>query len=184
MASSEIEICNQGLVMIGANPIASFDENTKTAVAARIFYSLSRDEVLRAHPWNFAIKRVHLSPLSDAPAYGYSAAFQLPANWLRTLEISEEEYNHEGGRLLCNSSGIDLRYVARVTDITIYDSLFTVALSCLLASKMAPSLSGNASMQQTMWQMYTAQLAQARAIDAQEDPSPSFEASSLLAGRY
>lgn len=170
--------------MVGAKPIASLDEATAQATAAKVFYELSRDEVLRAHPWNFAIKRVHLSPLSETPAYGYSNAFQLPADWLRTLEISADEYNHEGGKLLCNDSGIDLRYVARVVDVTTYDSLFVTTVSCNMAAKLAPSVSGDKGMQQVMWQMYTAQLAQARAIDAQEEPAPEFESSRLLAARY
>lgn len=184
MAASELDIINQALVLVGAKPIASLDEATNQAVAAKVFYQLSRDEVLRAHPWNFAIKRVHLSPLSVAPAYGYSSAFQLPADWLRTIEISSDEYNHEGGKLLCNDNGIDLRYVARVTDVTTYDSLFVTSLSCNIAAKLAPSIAGGTTMQQTMWQMYTAQLAHARAIDAQEEPAPTFESSRLLAERY
>lgn len=184
MAASDLEIINQALVMLGANPIASLDEGTKQATAAAVFYPLSRDEVLRAHPWNFAIKRVHLSPLTTPPAYGYSAAFQLPSDWLRTLEVSADEFNHEGGQILCNASGIDLRYVFRNTAVTTYDSLCVAAISCNLSAKLAVPITGSTSLQQTMWQMYTAQLAQARAIDAQEEPAPMFEPSRLLAERY
>lgn len=183
MADSNIEIINQALGMLGQTPIASLDEGTKQATLAGLFWKLTFDEVLRAHPWNFAITRIHLSPLSDTPAFGYSNAFKLPGDWLRTLECSADDFRMEGGKILCNATGLDLRYIARVTDITVCDSLFIAAVSACMASKMAFPIVNSQAAQQAMWQIYTAQLAQARAVDSQEEPAEELEASSLLSVR-
>ncbi len=60
MATDE-EIVNLALVQIGADRITSLTQETKNAREANAIYDLVRDATLRAHPWNFAIKRVALN---------------------------------------------------------------------------------------------------------------------------
>jgi len=67
---SSVGISNIALSKIGAQRITSFSENTENARLLNAIYGTIRDEVLRAHPWNFAIKRT-------APALAYT----LPSAW-------------------------------------------------------------------------------------------------------
>lgn len=67
---SSVGIANIALSKIGVQRLTSFSENTEPARLLNAIYGTLRDEVLRAHPWNFAIKRV-------APAVCWS----MPDTW-------------------------------------------------------------------------------------------------------
>jgi len=181
---SAVEAVNNALIFLGQPPIQSLTQSTPpAAVFAASLYNSTLDEVLRAHPWNFAIDRVELPPLATAPAYGYQFAFQRPGDWLRTLETSATDFRHEGKRILANVSSLQLRYVRRETDLTVWDSLACAALARSLASKLAYPLTKSTSLQEAQWNMFVAVLKQARGVDAQEEPAEEFEQSSLLSVR-
>lgn len=187
VARSKTSIGNQSLGLLGLPPIANIDtEQTKPAKLLRTFWDDTLDEALRSHPWNFATRRKVLSPLAASPEFGYSAAFQLPSDWLRSLDLGDvRDYMHEGGRILCNASALELRYIYRVTDITQWDALFLGAFTRNLASKLAYPLTQSNTTKDALWSEYTQYLQQARGINAQEDPADAnqFEESSLIAVR-
>ena len=180
-----VEIVNNALIFLGERPIQSLEQPTQPAVLAAALWPGCRDEVLRAHPWNFAIKRAVLAPLAEAPAFGYGQQFALPADWLRTLDtdIRNKDYKMEGRRILCNATSLQLRYVARIDEVRDWDALAASAAARCLASKLAYPLTKSASLQDAQWQLYVQVLGQARSVDAQEDPADEFEESSLLSVR-
>ena len=69
--------------------------------------------MLRAHPWNCAIKRVILSPDVEMPAFGYTYQFTLPADWIRTLSVGEygEEIDRSEDGIVADTDTLKLRYV-------------------------------------------------------------------------
>jgi hypothetical protein len=177
-----LEIINQALGYVGQESVSDINEN-KFSRLAGVFWLSSVRQVLRAHPWNFAITRVMLAPMADAPPSGYSAQFALPADYLRLMEVSEREYRLERKRILCDSVSIAVKYVAMVTDITLFDSLAEGALIRLLAHKLAYPITKSTTQQDAQWSAYTQELAMARIIDAQEDPAEEMEESSLITSR-
>lgn len=181
---SAVSVVNQALIFLGQPPIQSLTQATPpAAVFASALYESTLEEVLRSHPWNFAINRVELAPLAAAPAYGYQFAFQRPSDWLRTLETSAPDFRHEGKRILANVSSLQLRYVRKAEDLTEWDALAAAALVRNLAQKLAYPLTKSTSLQEAQWQMYVAILKQAKGVDAQEEPADEFEQSSLLTVR-
>lgn len=76
--ASEVEICNSALIKLGDDTITSLTDDSKRARLCNAQFARLRDEVLRAHPWNFAIRRASLAKLSQAPAFEFAAAFRLP----------------------------------------------------------------------------------------------------------
>jgi hypothetical protein len=60
MASYDYDIANLALTRLGATPITSLDDGSRNATVINGIYSMLRDEVLRAHPWKFATRRVTL----------------------------------------------------------------------------------------------------------------------------
>lgn len=65
MASNDYDIVNIALVRLGANTISSLAESTRNAVAANKVWANARDEVLEAHPWNFATRRAWLDEVEE-----------------------------------------------------------------------------------------------------------------------
>jgi hypothetical protein len=165
------------LAEISARRIVSLDEATNEARVCAVHYEQTRDEVLRAHPWNFATERATLSELSSAPAFGWAHQFQLPSNFLRLLQLNDAEDDEgvraceiEGGKLLTDEDSAQIRYTARITDESKYDNLFIEAFAAKLASKIARPITGGSNDGMALLQRYESViLPRAKRIDANEN---------------
>ncbi len=177
MGMTVVDVCNQALARLGAEKILGLDDGSKGARFCRLFYEQTRDEVLRSHPWNFAMKREVLSRLVDEPVFGWKRQYQLPPDFLRLVQLNgfaetEAARNSEieGNTLLCDEDEAQVRYVRRMEDAGLFDPLFAEALAMKLASKLAQPLTGSRTLGAEILREYeriTAPLA--RRIDSQED---------------
>lgn len=175
---SEVEIVNHALLLLGEKTITSLADNTVRASIANSIYALTRNAVLRAHPWSCAISRATLSPLSTAPSFGWKQSFPLPTDpyCLRVLALNDDQECGEGGdtwkvegrNLLTNTGSANIRYIGKITDVTQYDALLYQALAFRLASAMAFPITGKPALSQQMWQLYSGILQEARTINGQE----------------
>lgn len=169
MSVSDVGICNSALIKIGASRINSLADNNKAAIICSEQYTKLRDEVLRSHPWNFAIKRAALGALVTPPAYEWLTAFQLPGDCLRVIETQyDEPYTVEGRSLLANVTTINIRYIAQIVDPTLFDSIFQEALALRIAADLSTAITNSQPMQDRMFAAYKEQLRLARSMDAQE----------------
>jgi hypothetical protein len=173
MATSE-DLVNQALSFLGDDPIVALSDDTERARLANRIYQPTIDAVLRAHPWNAAIKRVAL--IEDVvPLYSWKHAFILPTDYLRVLSLNEDEswadggdlFKIEGLSLLTNESSANIRYVSRIRPDN-FDSLLFDACAFRFASSMAYPITGSTSVSQEMWGLYQARLQEARTVDGQE----------------
>lgn len=174
MATSEVQICSNALLLLGAQTINSFDDTADRSILAGNLWANCRDAVLRSHPWNCAIKRVALAPEATAPAFDYTYQFTLPGDWLRTLSVGQDgdtpDYRMEGSKILCDDNPLYLIYLFRNTDVSKYDALLVEALTAYMAMTMAYPITKSASQQGVMAKLYEFKLRQARTVDGQEDP--------------
>ena len=58
---SNIDIASNALILIGDNPINSFDEPGAGAQAAAALYPETKKRLLSEHPWGFALKQQRLN---------------------------------------------------------------------------------------------------------------------------
>ena len=148
---TETEICNAALGRLGEAPILSLTDTGATARACALHFKMTRDAVLRSHRWNFACKRGALAEMGTAPLFGWDHAYQLPADFLRVVEVNESEdgagnpWAVEQDQLLTNDDAVNLVYVYRLEDASKFDPLFNEALACKLAEKLASTLRGSSS---------------------------------------
>jgi hypothetical protein len=160
-----------------------------------LHYAETRDEVLRSHRWNFATKAESLTENATAPLFGWAHQFLLPSDSLRILEVNGWNlaqrpgyWQIEGRMLLCNDSEADIRYIVRVTDCNLFDSLFVEALSLKLGSKIARAINGSAEMAGALLTEYEKVTGgRARRIDAVEaNPirRPAWQNSDLVTARF
>lgn len=187
MSSSELEICNSALIKVGEGVISSLSDPTKPARVCAAQYTRIRDRLLAAHPWNFATKRVMLStPLAQAPAYGYSFQFSVPTDCLRVLEVdtADHKWEKEGTNIVTNASGVGMKYIAKVEDVSKYSVLFDELLALALAKDIAFSLSQNASLAEKLNADYKDMLRETRSFDAQEGGVRQVVADTLTNVRY
>lgn len=195
MAASETTICNLALGKLGARRIIELSEESVEARACRLHYAETRDEVLRHHRWNFAIKRETLVALVTPPAFGWGVQYELPSDCLRVFELNGYDlakrpglWEVEGRVLLTNESEAKVRYISRVTDCNLFDSLFVEALSLKLAAKIAMPVNGSPGMaNQFLGEYEKVTGGRARRTDAFEsNPArrPAWQNSDLVMARF
>lgn len=192
LANSDVEIVNIALMKLGTTPIGSFSEDSRGARLARTSYQDTLDAILRAHPWNFAIRRAELPVATPSPLWGYDFAYDIPESngkCLRVLEVNGEDPNVgtwrvEGRQLLTDlEAPIQIRYIARETAVTKYDSLFVEALAARLAAIWAESFGRDTAWSNQKWAEYKAAIQEAWTADGQEQLGSELEATTWINAR-
>ncbi|WP_342753738.1 hypothetical protein AAGQ96_12795 [Pantoea sp. MBD-2R] len=160
-------------------------DNNAASRAIEAVYDGVLDNLLRVYRWSFAIKRAELPALTDKPAYGYAFQYQLPADCLRIDMVSDAirqdwqcdwhmptpRYQIEGRKILADMEApLHLRYGARMTDPSIYDSAFAEAFACALSVEICESITQSSTKKQAALQGYDMAIRQARQVSAIERP--------------
>lgn len=183
MAITEVSICANALRKLGDNPITSLTDDSERARLMNAMYQETRDSVLRAYPWNFAIARQSLSRELAVPDFGYGYQFILPQEpyCLRALYMyyTKSEFKIEGRKLLTDDEQVNLVYISRVTDTSQFDMLFVQALEARLAAEVSYAVTGSNSLRQEFVAEYMEKLREARSIDAQEGSADAFYSDTL-----
>lgn len=169
---SVVDVCNSALQKLGAVGILSLSDNTKNARECSKAFDSNRRAELRKYRWRFAIKRAVLSPLATAPAFDYLYAFPLPSDCLRVIMPYDDPTNDwtvENGSILTNQGNtLNLRYIADITDPTVWDSSFYDMLAIALAVDLCETITNSTSKRQLLEQEYKDALATAKSTNAFE----------------
>lgn len=201
MANSSTDICNLTSDLLSAGTVTDI-ENPTTATESlfKRWYDQTRLKLLREHPWNFAVKRIILAADNTDPAFGYSAQFSLPSDFVRLLYIGTdlstdretllptELYQVEGNKVLLNeafgdATSLRLVYVFDAKDVAKFDPMFINLLSVDLALSLAYKFTESNTNVQKLREMKRDYAMQAKAIDGQERPPIRVERSKALAAR-
>ncbi|WP_137972000.1 hypothetical protein [Pseudomonas sp. F(2018)] len=187
--TTAVSICSNALLMLGAQTINSFNDaaNLDRAKLCANLYPTVRNDLLRSHPWNCAIKRMLLAPDSTPPAFGYSQQFQLPTDCLRVLEVTaggqQIDYLLEGRQIQADTTSLELRYVFLNTDENSWDESLVNLATLAMAARIAYAVTQSASMEQTRTQEFQMALRVAKAVDGQEEPPQTLGDERLLSAR-
>lgn len=188
-ASSPIDVCSRALILIGADPITSFDDNTNEAlISSNMYEDVARSSLVNSR-WRFATNQALLNRISAAPTGRYDAAYQLPDGWLMTHAVTVNdnliEYQTYGNKLFCNESPnskliLDYTYRANEQD---WPSYFTIALQYELASVFAIGLARDQSLAQLMSSQAQLSMIRARTLDSQQQTSRKLNTSRFISNR-
>ena len=200
--TSNVDIANAALNILGASNISTFDENSKAARLVSQRYSAIRDAVFAAHPWSCLIRRAALAQSSTVPAFGYEHEYPLPTDpfCLRVLEFSNGTQSYpqdnmmtstggpvfviEGRNLVTNEDTAKIKYVARVTDPQQYDPGLIEVLSTRLAAEICYAITGSTTMIQVTTAAFEAKLREARFVDSTQGAPQRIEASDFIESRF
>jgi hypothetical protein len=153
-------------------------------------FDFLRDEVLRSHPWNFAIQRISFNKLTTSPEYGFQNEFQIPGNVLRILPSStglssnlQGEYKIEGDKILTDDDEFQCRCILRIEDTTKWDASFVECFAARLQAELAYAIVNNRTLAADLFNLYLAKLRAAKAYDAMEDTPDPISADTWLEER-
>ena len=110
-ANSAIDICSRALILIGAEPITSFEDDTSEALIEDNMYEDIARTNLTSTRWRLATNQAVLNRLTDAPTGRFDSAYQLPeylflhAVTVRDFQI---EYNVYGNKVFCDADPADV----------------------------------------------------------------------------
>ena len=158
-SDSPIDICSRALILIGAEPITSFDDGNNEALVASNMYEDVAQSALVNTRWRFATDQLVLNRLSDAPTYS--------------------------DNLFCDADASDevvADYTYRVTE-EYWPSYFTMAVQFQLASVFAVSLARDGSLSQLMDQKGAMLMAKARGLDSQSQTTRRLDTSRFISNR-
>lgn len=188
-ANSPIDICSRALILIGAEPITSFEDgNNEALIAANMYEDIARSALVNTR-WRFATNQQVLNRLSSVPTGRYDAAYQLPSGWLMTHAVTVNdtpiEYQTYGNKVYCNEPAnaelvLDYTYRADETD---WPSYFTIAVQYEMAAVFASSLARDASLASAMQQQAQISIMKARSLDAQQQTTRRLNTSRFIAQR-
>ena len=186
MAITDLDIANMAFVKLGLEPVTSLSESTDQVTAFNKIYPVQRRRTIIAGKWRFARKRVALVVNVTAPVYDWSAAFDLPTDSLLVLSTDDDglPWIIEGSQLLCSRDSVSITYIRDVTDPDDFTHAFTEALSELIASDLAPALTGKAALKEVHYKLFLHKVQEARTLEAQQGTPPTLEMSDLEDARF
>ena len=182
MAQSDIDICSAAFVLLGANPIQSFDDGSYEAEVATALYPLIRDSMLSLHPWSFATGEVSLPTLTDKPVASFAYAHQLPSDFLRAISVGVSPdsvgtpYRIAEKRIHADVTPIVLRYVFR-PDESSWPPYFDMCLTQHLKAHFAVPITDRRTLSEFSFQIDEASFARAKNMDSQQQTPAAIEVS-------
>lgn len=170
MAVSLVAICNRALTYLGANRITSIDDDSLEARLCKEFVDDIRDELLRSHPWKFALTRATLSVISTTPEWGWDYKFALPNDCLRVVEMygqEQDNWTEEGRYLLTDAATAQIKYIKKITTVGSFDSMFTLVYALDIAIALSYALTTSSDLRDSLIKLRELKIKEARTYSAQ-----------------
>lgn len=188
-ANSAIDICSRALILIGADPITSFtDDTTEALVASNLYEDVARSQLCRMR-WRFATEQAELAALADAPTGRFDISHQLPSNLLMvnaiTIEDQPIDYTVYGDMVYSNSSSNDTLvcdYIYRADEAE-WPSYFIIAIEHHLASIFATSIARDGALAGLLEQKADILMRKAKSIDSQQQTTRRLATSRFITER-
>lgn len=174
--STDIEVAQKAMVLIGLEPLTAFTDNTDEALVANTIFEDVVTDCLGQHSWNFATGQKALARLTDVPADRWDAAYALPTSpeviQVLTVTISDvpQRYDIYERYVYINAQEADevvLNYVFR-PETQYWPPTFTMWVIFRLASVFALSVTRKGDVANAYTRLAEEQFKRAKARDSQQ----------------
>ena len=182
MAISNVQIANRALQKLGAKRISSLDQDHPNARSMNAAFERVRDAELRRYDWGFAIRRASVASDASQTLWGSLNRFSLPNDYIRLIRDDESggqlDWKLEAGSdsegvyiITADSSPLEFRYVAQITDPNKFDALFVEAFATKLALECCKEISDSTADKESLKDDYEFAISEARRFGAIEKPA-------------
>lgn len=174
--STDIEVAQKAMVLIGLEPLTAFTDNTDEALVANTIFEDVVEDCLGQHSWNFATGQKVLARLTNVPVDRWDAAYALPTNpdvvQVQTVTIDDvpQAYDIYERYVYINADVTEevvLNYVFR-PETQYWPPTFTMWVIYRLASVFALSVTRKGDIAQSYTQLAEQQFRRAKARDSQQ----------------
>jgi len=181
---SPISLVSNALNLLGADRIASFeDDSTEAEITKELFWTTYR-AMLTETRWRFATKVYKLNRLYESPdeALGYMYQYQLPNDYLMLVNAGTKDYTIQGDRVLSNAKEMTITYIYE-PPVALLPAYFIKALEYNLAFNFAIPITDDRTKMNDFATLYGVQLKKAKFADASSNPTISIESSPYIIAR-
>ena len=198
---TDLKICSDALLLLGASTISSFNEGTDRANICDRLYPDIKKSTLQAYPWSFSFKKVQLARTINTPVNQYRYEYSMPSDRLGTIRRvfnstavgagTVTDWIIQGNKLLTNEETVVVDYQYIVTEAEM-PSYFVQLHKYMMAWHLADPITDQIAKTQ-QWQLTAVgnpsennrggYFRTAMVIDGQGNTSAAFEDFSLIAVR-
>lgn len=185
MTTSKLSLYNGALLECGERALASLAENTESRrLLDQAWDAGAVDYCLGQGQWKFATRTIEMSPSSSVtPPFGYSKAYGIPDDHIRTTGLCSDEYGQspvtqyaaEQSFIFSDIEPLYLSYVSNDVgygnDLSLWPADFAEYVHAYLASKIIKKLNQSESDRNTIYQLLKMRLRDAKSSDAMEGPT-------------
>jgi hypothetical protein len=179
MAFTKEQIANQALLLIGADTLASFEDDTREAALVKARWDVVRLKLLSIHPWRFAMVQTQLSRVDgETPLFDKAYIYLFPTDpepvTLFRSDTPQLDYLIYEDRIYSDATELKLEYVADV-ETPKMPAYFIDALVHALAVDLAASLADDINKSEIFDRRARVALSAARSIDSKAQPNITVE---------
>ena len=173
--ANKIDICSKALILVGANPIGSFTEDSQESRVSNSEYDDTKEALLTEYLWDFSIKQEQLGQLVAVPLFDFRYCYQIPADCLRVkLNSARYEYRVYGDKIFTNLSELKVEYQFN-PDESKLPLYFIEALKYKLCEKYALAITDDKQKYEMFEAKAHKEAKKAKNIDAQNSTNNYFE---------
>jgi hypothetical protein len=188
-SNSALDIASRALVLIGAEPITSFESSsTEALVASNMYEDVVRSSLCIAR-WRFATEQAILNQITETPTGRFAIAHQLPSDllMLHTVTVNDNRlgYTVYADKIFSDASTSDVLvadYTFRASEID-FPSYFALAVQYALAGVFATAIARDDSLAQVMDGKADRLMAKARNLDSQQQTTRSLSTTRFATNR-
>lgn len=201
MTETNISICSRALVLLGAEPISSFNDGTDASkVCANVYEGIKRNMIAQ-YGWRFLMVKKNLTRDTVAPVGEWKYSYIIPGDAVALTHaifssgqhaISSGDYEIFGRRIYTNHEVVIADYVTDGTEGT-WPAYFVELMVYAVCANIAFAITDQQGVADS-WQVKAfgtpsengqgGMMGIAKTIDSQADPNPGFKNDEFLQARY
>tara|TARA_Y100001937_G_scaffold101514_1_gene139297 strand:- start:4410 stop:4994 length:585 start_codon:yes stop_codon:yes gene_type:complete len=188
-ASSNLDITNRALILVGASTITAFTDSSEEAIVTNALYEDMIKTLLTSARWRFASKQVALNESSGNPIGRFDRSYTLPSDYLMLHAITVNdlliEYNIYGTEVFANTTASDsliADYTFRQTEGN-FPSYFIMLAEYSFATMLATSLARDEQLGALLDAQTQRLMQKAKTLDAQQQTTKKLVTSRFLTDR-
>lgn len=170
---TKIDLCSMALLKLGEQPIETLDSDTPSAKLGKTLVDFVIDNLLSAHPWNFACGIRELVKNQDG-------VFEIPSDILRIVKVHGKVSKN---KIIADGNKISVLAISRV-DVESFPSYFVSLVTTKLAMEFCMPLLSDQTVFRTMAALYETELQTAKFIDSTMNSGTGIESFSLIDARF
>lgn len=192
--ADKLRIYKGALRLLGPHELATLSDNRPERFQLDDAWDDAVAHLLMQGLWNFAIRTVEIAD-SGSPIPGWDYAFPKPADYVRTVGLSNEptfrlgfeDFQDEAGKWYTNVDTIYVRYTSNHASyglsIASWPQSFAKALEAYLAFESGLPISGDKSNRNDLYSLYKERVLRAKILDAFDESVKRSPAGRLVRAR-